>query len=382
MIYSELSSQNNVVIENWRHATLPYNVTIKDAIRNLDQVGLQIVLVVDRENKLIGTLSDGDIRRGLLKGLQLLSPIESIIFRNPVVVPESLQRDLVLQLMTVNKIRQIPIVDQDTRLLGLHTWDQLAKPIERNNLMVIMAGGRGTRMHPYTEDCPKPMLHIAGRPMLEHIIQRAKAEGFYEFIISIHYLGHVIENHFFDGSSLGVKITYLREEAPMGTAGALSLMEVRPNKSFVITNGDVMTDIRYSELLDFHDRHAADATMAVRLHEWQHPFGVVKMQGIKIAAIEEKPISRTYINAGVYTLSPSALDYLPHGEACDMPTLFDRIRGDGRQTIAYPMHEPWIDVGRPVDLEIANSHLDNQEETLNETQFNTDVWPSPNSEVL
>lgn len=354
MTSPETNFQPNSILENWRHAILPENTTIQDAIQNLDKVALQIVLIVDNENKLIGTLSDGDIRRGLLRGLQLDSPIESIIFRNPLVVPESLQRDLVLQLMTVNKIRQIPIVDENGRPLGLHLWDHLAQPVQRNNVMVIMAGGRGTRMQPYTEDCPKPMLQVAGKPMLEHIIQQAKAEGFHEFIISLHYLGHVIENHFSDGTHLGVKIHYLREETPLGTAGALSLMETRPKKPFVITNGDVMTDIRYSELLDFHIRHSADATMAVRLHEWQHPYGVVQTQGIRIAAIEEKPISRTHINAGVYVLSPSVLDYLDAGEPCDMPALIERIRGAGQQTIAYPMHEPWLDVGHPADLEKAN----------------------------
>lgn len=354
MISPEVHFESNFIHENWRHATLHENATIQDAIRNLDEVAIQIVLIVDNENRLIGTLSDGDIRRGLLKGLHLHSSIESIIFRNPLVVPASLQRNFVLQLMTMNKIRQIPIVDEKGRILGIHLWDHLAHPIERNNVMVIMAGGRGRRMHPYTEDCPKPMLQVAGKPMLELIIQRAKAEGFHEFIISLHYLGRVIEDYFSDGGELGVKIDYLREETPLGTAGALSLIEVRPNKPFVITNGDVITDIRYSELLDFHDRYVADATMAVRLHEWQHPFGVVKMQGIKIAAIEEKPISHTHINAGVYVLSPSTLDYLDHGKACDMPTLFERIRENEGQTIAYPMHEPWLDVGRPADLEMAN----------------------------
>ena len=354
MISPEVELKSNYTLEKWRHAILPEDVTIQAAISNLDEVAIQIVLIANKENKLIGTLSDGDIRRGLLKGLHLGSPIKSIISRNPLVVPQSLKRDLVLQLMTVNKIRQIPIVGEDGQILGLHLWDYLAQPIQRNNMMVIMAGGRGTRMRPQTEDCPKPMLNIAGKPMLEHIIQRAKTEGFHDFIICVHYFGHVIENYFSDGNNLGVRISYLREETPLGTAGALSLMKARPDNTFVITNGDVMTDIRYGEIIDFHDRHAADATMAVRLHEWQHPFGVVQMQGIKIEAIEEKPISRTHINAGIYALSPSVLDYLGSGEVCDMPTLFERIRSAGRQIIAYPMHEPWLDVGRPEDLEIAN----------------------------
>ena len=357
MTAPDIEFEASPVFEDWRRCLLGEHATIEEAIRNLDEVGIQIALIVDQAHKLIGTLSDGDIRRGLLKGLQLNNTIESIIFRNPLVVPETVQCDLVKQLMVANKIQQIPIVDADGRILGLHLWDVVAPPMERSNLMVIMAGGRGTRMTPHTEDCPKPMLNVAGKPMLEHIIQRAKAEGFREFIICVHYLGYMIEDYFSDGAQLGVSIHYLREEAPLGTAGALSLIESLPKKPFIVTNGDVITDIRYGELLDFHDRHEADATMAVRLHEWQHPFGVIQMRGINIAGIQEKPISRTHINAGVYALSPSALTHLDHKEPCDITTLFERIRMNGKSTIAYPMHEPWLDVGRPEDLETANENV-------------------------
>lgn len=342
------------ILENWQHAVLTENATIQQAIQNLDQVALQIVLVVDGQNRLIGTLSDGDIRRGLLKGLTLQSSIESVVFRNPLVAPESLQRNLVLQLMTVNKIHQIPIVNEDGHVLGLHLWDHLARPIERKNTMVIMAGGRGMRMQPHTEDCPKPMLRVAGKPMLEHIIQRAQGEGFRDFIISVHYLAHMIEEHFLDGSHFDVRIRYLRESSPLGTAGALSLLESPPDRPLVVTNGDVMTDIRYGDLLDFHERHAGDATMAVRLHEWENPFGVVNMNGIQITGFHEKPVSRSHINAGVYVLSPAVFNLLTRDEHCDMPALFERAMLSGLQTIAYPMHEPWLDVGRPSDLDQAN----------------------------
>jgi hypothetical protein len=263
--------------ENWQHALLTEDATIQQAIQNLDQVALQIVLVVGDQKKLIGTLSDGDIRRGLLKGLTLQSPTDSVIFRNPLVVLESLQRDLVLQLMMVNKIRQIPIFNEDGAVLGLHLWDHFAQPLTRKITMVIMAGGRGTGMHPHTEDCPKPILRVAGKPMLEHIIQQAKGEGFEDFIISVRYLGHIIEEHFLVGEHFEVRIRHLRERSPLGTAGALSLLGSSPDQPLVIINGDVMTDIRYGELLDFHERHAADETMAVRLHEWENPFGVVNM---------------------------------------------------------------------------------------------------------
>lgn len=193
--------------------------------------------------------------------------------------------------------------------------------------------------------------------MLEHIIERAKAEGFHHFVLAIHYLGHMIEDYFGDGSRWQVQIDYLREENPLGTAGAMSLLTPRPEFPFLVSNGDVLTDIRYGELLDFHCRHGAAATMAVRLHEWQHPFGVVRTKGVDIIGFEEKPIARSHINAGVYVLEPSALDVLTAGEHCDMPTLFGRLQDRLSRTIVYPMHEPWLDVGRVEDLKKAESSL-------------------------
>jgi len=220
--------------------------------------------------------------------------------------------------------------------------------------MVIMAGGMGTRLRPHTENCPKPLLPVAGKPMLEHIIDRAKLEGFTQFVLAIHYLGHMIEDYFGNGERLGVQIDYLHEEVPLGTAGALGLLNPTPTLPFVVTNGDVISEIRYGELLDFHIRQSAAATMAVRVYEWQHPFGVVKTQGIEIVGFEEKPIARNHINAGVYVLEPAALSVLAADSCCDMPTLFERLQDKMHRTVAYPMHELWLDVGRPDDLLAAN----------------------------
>jgi NDP-sugar pyrophosphorylase family protein len=230
-------------------------------------------------------------------------------------------------------------------------------PPTRSNLMVIMAGGMGTRLRPQTENCPKPLLKVAGKPMLEHIIERAKLEGFSHFVLAIHYLGHMIEECFGNGERLGVRIDYVREQSPLGTAGALALLHPRPEAPFVVTNGDLITDIRYGELLDFHIRHAAAATMAVRVHEWQHPFGVVQIQGLEIVGFEEKPVARSHINAGVYALDPDSLNFLSADDHCDMPTLFERLQVKAKRTVAYPMHEPWLDVGRPDDLLSANGHF-------------------------
>jgi len=334
----------------WQQALLSSSSTIAEAIQNLNKTGVRIILVTNKFGVLEGTISDGDVRRGLLKGLDVNSSIKHIIYHNPLVVPVELSRELVMQLMAANKIQQIPIVDKSNRVVGLHLWNELASTSKRENIMVIMAGGMGKRMRPYTEDCPKPLLQVSGKPMLQHIIERAKLEGFSQFLIAIHYLGHMIEDYFGDGERLGVEIAYLKENAPLGTAGALSLLNPKPGLPFVVTNGDVITDIRYGELLDFHVRHAAAATMAVSLHEWQHPYGVVHTDGVEIIAFEEKPVARSHINAGVYVLNPDVLSFLNDNERCDMPELFGRLQVKKNRTIAYPMHEPWLDVGLPEDL--------------------------------
>jgi dTDP-glucose pyrophosphorylase len=341
----------------WRRALLPVEADLQQAIRNLDETGLQIALIVSADNVLLGTVTDGDIRRGLLRGLDLHTGVDAIMYRDPLVVPPNLGRDTVLQLMQANRFHQLPAVDDARRVVGLHVWDELLAPTQRSNLMVIMAGGQGTRLRPHTENCPKPLLKVSGKPMLEHIIERARAEGFRNFVLAIHYLGQMIEDYFGDGSRWQVRIDYLREPSPLGTAGALGLLQPRPTLPFVVSNGDVLTDIRYDELLGFHSRHSAMATMAVRQYEWQNPFGVIHIKGLDIVGFEEKPVARSHINAGIYVLDPGALEALTAGEHCDMPALFSRLQERAGRTIVYPMHEPWLDVGRASDLERAQQAL-------------------------
>ena len=349
-------SQEN---QSWTKTLLPLGSSIQDAILNLDQSGLQIVLITAADGRLCGTVTDGDVRRALLRGLNLQGRVDDIMFRSPMVAPPEVGREMVLQLMRANKIHQLPVVDAEHRVVGLHVWDEIIAPSRRDNMMVIMAGGLGKRLRPFTEDCPKPMLPVAGKPMLEHIIDRARAEGFSRFVLSVHYLGHMVEEYFGNGERWQISIDYLREDSPLGTAGAISLLNPQPDLPFLVTNGDVLTDINYAEMLDFHMHHGALATMAVRQHEWQHPFGVVRTKGIEIVGFEEKPIHRTHVNAGIYVLDPEALNVLTKGEACDMPTLFERLQNQGKSTIAYPMHEPWLDVGRPDDLERARLTIKN-----------------------
>jgi dTDP-glucose pyrophosphorylase len=340
----------DMLMKDWRKALLNCDSTLQQAISSLEESALQIILVISKNGSLEGTITDGDIRRGLLNRLGMDSSISTIVQRDPLVVPPHMGRDMVIQLMRANNIHQVPVVSEDRHVVNLHVLDDLIVPPARDNLMVIMAGGRGTRLMPHTENCPKPMIQVGDKPMLEHILEKAKAEGIHSFVLAIHYLGHMIEDYFGDGSKWHVQIDYLREESPLGTAGALSLLDPVPDSPFLVTNGDVLTDIHYTELLDFHRHHDSSATMAVQFHEWQNPYGEVRTNGVDIISFEEKPIVRSYINAGVYVLDPTTLSQLKAGEHCDMPALFDRVQNQNARTIVYPMHEPWMDVGRHEDL--------------------------------
>lgn len=341
----------------WKRVILAPDTLVRDAISILSDTGLRIVLIVDSNLSLLGTVTDGDIRRGLMKGLSLDSSIEEIVNRDPVRVDKRYSRVKVLEIMSAKGIFQIPVVNKDSKLIGLHLWDEITSPIVRRNVVVIMAGGKGTRLLPRTEKTPKPMLSIAGKPILEHIINQAKKDGFTNFVLAIHHLGQVIEAYFGDGTSLGVKIDYIREDSPMGTAGALRLLNPKPEEAFIVSNGDVLTDVRFGDILDFHLHSEAEATMAVQVQESQSAFGVVKTQGIHVIGYEEKPIQRSLVNAGVYVLNPTTLELVEDLNFCDMPTLLDKITMKGSSIVAFPIHESWRDLGTLQDFSQAETDL-------------------------
>lgn len=347
-------TKNEIIDDTrWRSVCLSPESSIRDAIETLNRTALQLVVVLDKTGVIVGTVSDGDIRRGLIKGETIDSQLSSVLFHNPVLVPEGLDRSHVEQLMRINKVRQVPVVDAQRRVIGLHLWDEVVQQESITNPFVIMAGGLGKRLMPLTKDTPKPMLKVSGRPILEHIILRAKGEGFRNFLISVNYLAAVIEEYFLEGERLGVNIRYLREKNPLGTAGGLSLVDNITSQPLIVSNGDVLCDIRFRDLLSFHIKHNADATMAIKPYEITNPFGVVRTSGIDILSFDEKPVFRSHINAGVYVVSSRALEHLQPGERCDMPDFFSRLKASGLKTIGYPMHEPWLDLGRKEDLDRA-----------------------------
>jgi NDP-sugar pyrophosphorylase family protein len=291
----------------------------------------------------------------MLKGLTLEDNICPIVKKDPLVVPQGVNQDTIRQIMTTNKILQVPEVDNENHVIDLHCLDTLFESKELTNEFVIMAGGKGTRLKPYTDKCPKPMLEVKGKPILLRIIEQAKSEGFTNFTISTNYLGHIIKDYFKDGSELGVKIEYLTERKSLGTAGSLSLLKELPSHPIVVTNGDVISDIKYSDLLNFHLNYRSDATMAVRLQERINPYGVVTMDGYKIVGISEKPREQFHINAGIYVVSPNSINILRKNSQCDMTEMFEDLRTRKFNTFAYPLHEPWLDIGSHADFSVANN---------------------------
>ena len=334
-------------------AILNVESTVRDAISSLDSSGLQVVIVVGLDSIVLGMITDGDIRRGFMRGHDLDARVENIMATSPIVVDITTPRHEAVRLMIKHKIHHMPVVDGKSRLVDMYLLGDVYAKVEFNNTVVIMAGGFGKRLMPHTKDCPKPMLPINGKPMLEHILVRAIEQGFSNFVISVFYLPHVIKDYFKNGEAWNVTISYVQEESPLGTAGALSLIPGKQMYPLIVTNGDLLTNVGYKEILDHHFKIGSKATMVVRHHETQNPFGVVNTEGFRITGFEEKPVYRSLINAGVYVLDPLALEALPYGSACDMPTLFSRLLEAGHSTAVFPMHESWLDVGRPDDLELA-----------------------------
>jgi len=342
-------------MKNYQQILLSPRATIRKALEIIDSGSMKIALVADENEKLLGTLTDGDIRRTILNGSGLDDSIETIYNRTPTTCGVNDSKEKILQLAVARKLYQIPVVDDEGRIVGITEVDELLKPAHRTNKVVIMAGGLGTRLSPLTDTTPKPMLHVGNKPILETIIENFSKYGYTDIILSVSYKSHVIEEHFGDGAAFGVKIEYVHESKRMGTAGALSLVRGRLTEPFFVMNGDLLTNINFEHMHDYHLSHHAVATMAVREYDFQVPYGVVNVQDGKIASIEEKPIHKFFISAGIYIFSPQALAHIPDDELFDMPTLFEKIIAKGNKAASFPIIEYWLDIGRMSDYERANN---------------------------
>jgi dTDP-glucose pyrophosphorylase len=330
------------------------NASLIDAMRIIDSGAAQIALVVDDQQRLLGTITDGDIRRGMLRGLPLDAPAEEVMNRRFRFVRTGENQATVLEMMRREALRQVPVLDAQARVVELLLVQELLVPSQLPNAVVIMAGGQGTRLRPHTEHCPKPMLPVDGKPMLEILLEQCIASGFKQFYLSVNYLREQIIDHFQDGSRWGVSVDYLVEDEPLGTAGSLQLLPGTVQEPFLVMNGDVLTRLNPSRLLRFHADNDAAATLCVREHVWTLPFGVVQTKGVELAGFEEKPSYRQLVNAGVYVVNPQLLPLLPPSQATDMPTLLQNAQEAGHRVAVCPIHEYWIDVGRPETLQQAH----------------------------
>jgi dTDP-glucose pyrophosphorylase len=340
-------------MSNWRDALVSSSTSLRQTIEAITEGSLQIALVVDSEGKLLGTVTDGDIRKAILAGKDLDITAGEAMRSQPITSASKTPRAAILKLMRQKRIHQMPLVDDQGRVVDVLTVDDMIGAAQKPNAVVIMAGGLGTRLHPLTEETPKPMLKVGGKPILETIIQSFIDQGFTNFFVSVNYKANIISEYFGDGSRLGAKINYLHEKSRLGTAGGLSLLPRDIHAPIIVMNGDLLTRISVDALLDFHERESAVATMVVREDQYQVPYGVVEVDGTQIVGVEEKPIQRHLVNAGIYVISQDGLNNIPGDTFYDMPTHFAKLAANGHRTAAFPLHEYWVDIGRLDELERA-----------------------------
>ncbi len=312
-------------MKDWKKILVVPSASIEEAIRVIDAGAMQIALVVNENHHLLGTVTDGDVRGGILKGLPLSAPVQQIMNPDPTTARFDESKEAILALMKRKKLHQIPVIDEKGEVVGVEILDELIQPQVRDNWVVLMAGGLGSRLRPLTDDCPKPLLKVGSKPIMETILDNFIEYGYRRFFLSVNYKAEMIQDYFGDGSKWGVEIRYLHEKERMGTAGALGLLPEKPLQPILVMNGDLLTKVNFQHLLNFHQEHQAKATMCVREYEYQVPYGVVKIDHQRLVGIEEKPVQHYFVSAGIYVLEPEVLELIPSNAFFDMPTLFQNF---------------------------------------------------------
>ncbi|MBA6353601.1 nucleotidyltransferase family protein [Colwellia sp. BRX9-1] len=336
---------------NWKNILVQPTATIQEVLKVIDSEALQLALVVDTDNRLLGTVTDGDIRRALINDLSLCHPISEIMFTTPTVAEFRTSKDKILELMNAKQLNSIPILDNGI-VVGLETIHHITQKAKYDNPVFLMAGGFGTRLKPLTDNCPKPLLKVGDKPILETVLLSFIKSGFHDFYISTHYLPEMVREYFGNGTKWGVSINYVHEENPLGTGGALGLLpNTLPDLPIIMMNGDVLTKVDLVALLVFHNDNNANATMCVREYEYQVPFGVIESEGNTIKSMVEKPIKRFHVNAGIYVVGREIIEGVNNNEVVDMPTLLERYLDN--KVLMFPFHEYWLDIGRMDDFKRA-----------------------------
>lgn len=338
---------------DWRKSVVSAELSTREVMKRIEESSLQIALVLDSSDRLLGTVTDGDIRRAILAGSDLNWPIRDIMNMSPTTVDRSEDVNSIRQILRTKQLRHIPIIE-DGKVVGLERLDELDIAPPRDNPVILMAGGRGQRLHPLTTNVPKPMLRLSGRPILEYVLLELASQGFRNFFLSVNYLGDQIEAHFGNGSDHGVRIEYLREEAPLGTAGALSLIGERFEVPALVMNADILTKLDFMRLIEAHEKAAPAATVCVRQYEHQIPFGVTVTADNRLLEIVEKPVVRHLVSAGIYVIDADVVNDLIPNRCVDMPDLLAGLVERGKFVQVFPISEYWLDVGRHEDMDRAH----------------------------
>lgn len=343
----------------YEDSLLQSDACLRDAIKAIDHSRHKMALVVDDDRRLLGTITDGDVRRALLAGSDMDTSATSIMFTEPVTAREDTLTTSIEAARRRNLVK-LPLLDSENRIIGIHVIEDAGAEPNAENIVVLMAGGLGKRLRPLTNDAPKPLLDVGEKPLIETIVDRLVENGFRKIYFAVRYKAEMVEEHFGDGSRWAADFQYIHEPAPLGTAGALGLLPERPDKPFIVMNADLLTKIDLRQLLDFHDDSSSAATMAVRAYDFEIPYGVVSTEGHRITGIEEKPVQQIFVNAGIYVINPETLDLVKPDEHLDMPDLFNALIEGGLHTAAFPIREYWIDVGRMEDYRRANDEFEDE----------------------
>ncbi len=342
---------------NWKNTLLKPDVTMEYAISILTKEALRIAIVVDAESRILGIVTDGDIRRALVRGCTIESPVCEFMHKNPVVASSELSRFSVVSMMKEKDLLVVPIVNKQNQVIGVETLKHLLDEKTYDNPVFLMAGGFGKRLSPLTDHIPKPLLKVGSQPILETILERFSGYGFHSYFISVHYKADMFKEYFGDGKKWGVDIHYLHEKEPLGTAGSIGLLpDSIPNLPIIVMNGDLLTKVNFERLLEFHEENGGGATMCVREYDFEVPYGIIESEGSKVKRIVEKPGHSFFVNAGIYIISPDLARSICGTKYLDMPSFLNSKLDSGEQVNVYPVHEYWVDIGRVEEYQLAREN--------------------------
>jgi len=348
--------------------------TIRDVIECINVNALGIALVVDEDGRLVNTVTDGDIRRAMLAKIDFGSTVEALLahkkasnISSPLTAPLDTESTELLHLLNQRKLSHIPLLDEDGRVQDIALLRAFAESYDLGLQAVVMAGGFGTRLRPLTEDMPKPMLPVGDRPLLQRTIEQLRDTGIKQVNITTHFRPEKITEHFGSGDAFGVELNYVNEERPLGTAGSLGLIE-KSGETLLVINGDILTDIDYRAMLEFHREGNADLTVGVRQYDVKVPYGIIESDGIEITGIREKPEMVFFVNAGIYLVEPGVKDHIPIDTSFDMTDLIEVLIENGDRVISFPISEYWLDVGQHEDYQQAQEDVKNNVQIRNSSE--------------